>query len=63
MKSACGQMGSGFCPWKILVHELVALENWPVIHCLNRESRMKLMMKLQRGKTRGISYIHYHKIV
>lgn len=52
MKSACGQIGSGFCPWKILAHKLVALENWPVVHYLNRESHLKLMMKLQRGKTR-----------
>lgn len=25
-----------FCPWKILVHKLPVLENWPVIHYLNR---------------------------
>lgn len=36
MKFACGQIGSGFCPWKILVHKLPVLENWPVIHYLNR---------------------------
>ena len=36
MKFACGQIGSGFCAWKILVHKLLLLENWPVICYLNK---------------------------
>lgn len=36
MKVACGQIGSGFCPWKILVHRQLELENWPVIDYLSR---------------------------
>lgn len=41
MKFACGQIGSGFCPWKILVHQLLALENWPMIHYLKKEPHVK----------------------
>lgn len=51
-KFACGRIRSGFCPWKILVHKLLALENWPVMHYLNSGPCMKLMMTLQRRKTR-----------
>lgn len=42
MKFACGQIRSEVGPWKILVHKLLALENWPVIHYLSRASLMKL---------------------